>query len=168
MTWPTADSARPSTISRSREPCLLPTFPHTQSAHCESGVAANLLTHRGLPVSEAMAFGIGSGIFFGYLPFIRINGLPLVTYRAAAGHMLKKIAAIPGVSLIEKKFSSQAEAMAELDQALDALDGDRDFLKAGDVFSDDLIDGYIALKMKEVTRFRMSTHPVEFDMYYSS
>ena len=55
-----------------------------------------------------------------------------------------------------------------LDQALDALDADRDFLKAGDVFSDDLIDGYIALKMQEVTRFRMSTHPVEFDMYYSS
>ncbi|NBB92268.1 MAG: type I glutamate--ammonia ligase [Gammaproteobacteria bacterium] len=55
-----------------------------------------------------------------------------------------------------------------LDQALDALDKDRDFLKAGDVFSDDLIDGYINLKMKEVTRFRMSTHPVEFDMYYSN
>jgi len=55
-----------------------------------------------------------------------------------------------------------------LDQALDALDTDRDFLKAGDVFTDDLIDGYIALKMNEVTRFRMSTHPVEFDMYYSS
>jgi len=55
-----------------------------------------------------------------------------------------------------------------LDQALEALDADRDFLKAGDVFSDDLIDGYIDLKMREVTRFRMSTHPVEFDMYYSS
>ncbi|MGB0514379.1 MAG: type I glutamate--ammonia ligase [Wenzhouxiangellaceae bacterium] len=55
-----------------------------------------------------------------------------------------------------------------LDQALEALDHDRDFLKAGDVFSDDMIDGYINLKMKEVTRFRMSTHPVEFDMYYSS
>ncbi|NND44895.1 MAG: type I glutamate--ammonia ligase [Xanthomonadales bacterium] len=54
-----------------------------------------------------------------------------------------------------------------LDQALEALDGDREFLKAGGVFSDDLIDGYIALKMDEVTRFRMSTHPVEFDMYYS-
>ena len=55
-----------------------------------------------------------------------------------------------------------------LDQALEALDADREFLKAGDVFSDDLIDGYSALKMQEVTRFRMSTHPVEFDMYYSS
>jgi len=54
-----------------------------------------------------------------------------------------------------------------LDQALEALDADREFLTAGGVFSDDLIDGYIALKMDEVTRFRMSTHPVEFDMYYS-
>lgn len=54
-----------------------------------------------------------------------------------------------------------------LDQALEALDGDRDFLKAGDVFSDDLIDGYIDLKMEEVTRFRKSTHPVELAMYYS-
>jgi len=54
-----------------------------------------------------------------------------------------------------------------LDQALDCLDQDRDFLKAGDVFSDDLIDAYIELKMEEVTRLRMSTHPVEFDMYYS-
>jgi glutamine synthetase len=54
-----------------------------------------------------------------------------------------------------------------LDQALEALDKDREFLKAGGVFDDDLIDGYIELKMEEVNRLRMSTHPVEFDMYYS-
>jgi glutamine synthetase len=54
-----------------------------------------------------------------------------------------------------------------LDQALDALDADREFLKVGGVFSDDLINAYIKLKMEEVTRFRMTTHPVEFDMYYS-
>jgi glutamine synthetase len=54
-----------------------------------------------------------------------------------------------------------------LDQALEHLDRDRAFLKAGGVFSDDLIDAYIELKMQEVTRLRMSTHPVEFDMYYS-
>ena len=54
-----------------------------------------------------------------------------------------------------------------LDQALSALDKDREFLTAGGVFSDDLIDGYIDLKMDEVTRLRMTTHPVEFDLYYS-
>ena len=52
-------------------------------------------------------------------------------------------------------------------QALEALDADREFLLAGDVFNNDLIDGYIALKMEEVTQIRMTTHPVEFDLYYS-
>jgi glutamine synthetase len=51
--------------------------------------------------------------------------------------------------------------------ALDYLDRDREFLKRGGVFTDDLIDAYIELKMEEVTRFRMTTHPVEYDMYYS-
>ncbi|AGA35268.1 Glutamine synthetase type I [Thioalkalivibrio nitratireducens DSM 14787] len=54
-----------------------------------------------------------------------------------------------------------------LDNALDELDKDRAFLTAGGVFTDDMIDAYIELKMEEVTRLRMTTHPVEFDMYYS-
>ncbi len=53
------------------------------------------------------------------------------------------------------------------DQALEALDNDRAFLTAGGVFTDDMIDGYIELKMEDITRLRMTTHPVEFDMYYS-
>ncbi len=54
-----------------------------------------------------------------------------------------------------------------LDMALEHLDKDRKFLTAGGVFTNDVIDGYIELKMHEVTRLRMTTHPVEFDMYYS-
>lgn len=54
-----------------------------------------------------------------------------------------------------------------LDVALEALDQDRGFLKAGGVFTDDTIDAYMELKMEEVTQLRMNTHPVEFDMYYS-
>ncbi|HET9219378.1 MAG TPA: glutamine synthetase, partial [Terriglobia bacterium] len=56
---------------------------------------------------------------------------------------------------------------ASLDEALNNLSKDRAFLTKGGVFSDDMIDAYIDLKMEEVTRFRMTTHPVEFDMYYS-
>ncbi|HET7569971.1 MAG TPA: type I glutamate--ammonia ligase [Gammaproteobacteria bacterium] len=55
-----------------------------------------------------------------------------------------------------------------LEQALESLDRDRDFLKAGDVFSDDLIDSYIKLKSHDVQRLRMTTHPIEFEMYYSA
>ncbi|MEM7750012.1 MAG: type I glutamate--ammonia ligase [Pseudomonadota bacterium] len=54
-----------------------------------------------------------------------------------------------------------------LREALQSLDSDRAFLKAGNVFSDDLIDAYIELKMEEVDRTDMTPHPVEFDMYYS-
>ncbi len=53
------------------------------------------------------------------------------------------------------------------DMALEALDADREFLTRGGVFTNDVIDAYIDLKLQEVTRFRMSTHPVEFDLYYS-
>ena len=56
---------------------------------------------------------------------------------------------------------------SSLDQALEALDKDREFLTRGGVFSNVMIDAYIELKMQEVQRFRMAPHPVEFDMYYS-
>jgi glutamine synthetase len=59
------------------------------------------------------------------------------------------------------------EVCYSLEQALKELDHDRRFLTAGGVFSDDLIDAYIKLKMENVTRLRMTTHPVEFDMYFS-
>ncbi|MFK7885553.1 MAG: glutamate--ammonia ligase [Gammaproteobacteria bacterium] len=59
------------------------------------------------------------------------------------------------------------EVAFSFDDALQALSDDREFLKAGDVFTDDVIDAYIDLKSEDVQRLRMSTHPVEFDMYYS-
>ena len=55
-----------------------------------------------------------------------------------------------------------------LREALDALDEDRDFLKAGGVFNDELIDGFIELKMEEVLYVEHTTHPAEFEMYYSA
>ncbi|NVK26309.1 MAG: glutamine synthetase, partial [Gammaproteobacteria bacterium] len=59
------------------------------------------------------------------------------------------------------------QVASSLEEALAALDADRDFLKAGGVFNDDTIDAYIELKSAEVERLNMTTHPVEFEMYYS-
>ena len=64
----------------------------------------------------------------------------------------------------EKRIPTVAHS---LDAALEALDGDRDFLTAGGVMDNDMIDAYIELKMEEVERLRLETHPCEFDMYYS-
>ena len=80
----------------------------------------------------------------------------------------------PGEAMDKDLYDLPAEEAASiptvchsLDQALDALNEDRAFLTAGGVFSDDMIDAFIELKMADVTRLRMTTHPVEFDMYYS-
>jgi len=80
----------------------------------------------------------------------------------------------PGEAMDKDLYDLPAEEEAKIpqvatsfDEALDALNSDRAFLTEGGVFTDDMIDAYIELKMEEVTRLRMSTHPVEFDMYYS-
>jgi glutamine synthetase len=80
----------------------------------------------------------------------------------------------PGEPGDEDLYELSAEEEAKLpsvapsfEVALDALKTDREFLKVGGVMSDAMLDSYIELKMEEVTTLRMSTHPVEFEMYYS-
>ena len=80
----------------------------------------------------------------------------------------------PGDAADKDLYDLPAEEAAEiptvastLEMALEALDADRDFLTAGGVFTNDMIDGYIELKSEEVERLNMTTHPIEFDMYYS-
>ena len=69
--------------------------------------------------------------------------------------------------LSEKEKKSIPKVCGSLQEALNELDEDRDFLIAGGVFTNDMIDSYIELKMGEVTSLRSAPHPVEFDMYYS-
>ncbi len=80
----------------------------------------------------------------------------------------------PGDSADKDLYDLPPEELAEyptvcssLEEALTALSEDRDFLKEGGVFTDDAIDAYIALKNEEVETLNMTTHPVEFQMYYS-
>jgi glutamine synthetase len=74
------------------------------------------------------------------------------------------------VDLYELSPEEEAKLLlvsSSLDMSLDNLNRDREFLIQGDVFTNDLIDAYIDLKMKEVSRIRQATHPLEFEMYYS-
>jgi len=93
-------------------------FTHRQSSHCESGVVSNLLFHEGLDISEAMAFGVGRGLFFGYFPFIRVNGLPLTTFRCAVGGIFKQVTRRFGISVCWQKFRQPRAAMEALDRKL--------------------------------------------------
>ncbi len=66
-----------------------------------------------------------------------------------------------------EELSGVPTVCGSLRDALDALDADRGFLTKGDVFTEDMIDGYLALKWEEVYNFEHTPHPVEFQMYYS-
>lgn len=94
-------------------------FKHRHSAHCESGVTANLLLHHGIEVSEALTFGIGGGLLFGYLPFIRINRLPLITFRKGPGGIFGSATRRLGTEVRQQTFRRPEAAMTALDRALD-------------------------------------------------
>lgn len=93
-------------------------FNHVQTAHCESGVISNLFRHYGLTISEPMAFGIGAGIFFGHLPFVKVNGVPGTTYRIWPGAIFQRVCSRLGVKMQSQKFSSPEKAMQELDRVI--------------------------------------------------
>lgn len=93
-------------------------FIHHQSAHCENGVASNLLRHNGLDISEPMVFGIGSGLFFVYLPFVKVNHAPAISYRPLPGSIFNKVAKRLGLKIKREKFSSEANANKALDENL--------------------------------------------------
>jgi len=93
-------------------------FVHHHSAHCESGVISALFRDKGVQISEAMAFGIGSGIFFGHLPFIKWVGLPITTFRSRPGTLFAKVAKRLGGKFFTKKYRNAQKGMAELRRAL--------------------------------------------------
>ncbi len=94
-------------------------FTHKQSAHCENGVVSNLMRYNGFEVSEPMVFGIGSGLLFCYLPFLKVNHAPVVTYRALPGTIFKRFAKRTGVKIKREKFNSPQKAKARLDENLE-------------------------------------------------
>lgn len=95
-------------------------FPHRQFAHCESGVTANLLNYHGFSCSEAMVFGIGGGLFFGYVPFIKLNFLPLTTFRTSPGSIFTKATKRLGIEVKKEQFRSPVAAEKKLDLLLEA------------------------------------------------
>jgi hypothetical protein len=93
-------------------------FTHKQSAHCENGVVSNLMRHNGFEVSEPMVFGIGSGLLFSYLPFLKVNYAPVFTYRVMPGLIFNRFAKRVGIKVKREKFKKTEDAQARLDANL--------------------------------------------------
>ncbi|RMG21458.1 MAG: DUF4872 domain-containing protein [Bacteroidetes bacterium] len=94
-------------------------FEHIQAAHCENGVTTNLLRHIGIEqISEPLAFGIGSGLFFIYLPFLKINHGPAFAFRTMPGMIFRRTCRALGIPVVRRKFRSPARAEAYLNECL--------------------------------------------------
>lgn len=94
-------------------------FSHKMAAHCENGTTANLLNFQGIKLSEPLVFGIGSGCFFSYMTFIKVNGLPVISFRHWPGIIFKRTTLKLGVKIEKKKFSNRQKAMKMLDSLVE-------------------------------------------------
>src|SRR5687768_4605836 len=96
-------------------------FEHLQAAHCENGVTTNLLRSVGISkITEPLSFGIGSGIFFIQVPFMKVNNGPAIAFRTMPGLIFKRTCNRLGIPVIRKKFNSRSEAEKFLEQCLEA------------------------------------------------
>ncbi len=93
-------------------------YKHFQHAHCESGVTANLLRHEGINISEPMAFGIGAGIFFAHLPFVKVSGTPGTTFRTWPGAIFKRVTQRLHIDMHTERFRTPEKAMQALDDVI--------------------------------------------------
>lgn len=93
-------------------------FTHYQSAHCENGVVSNLLKHEGHNISEPLVFGIGSGLFFVYIPFLKVNHAPAISFRPMPGFIFKRFAKRTNIKIKRFKFRNKNKAQKALDDEL--------------------------------------------------
>jgi hypothetical protein len=94
-------------------------FNHLQSAHCETGVTAGLMHHIGIDkITEPLALGIGAGLFYIYIPFLKISNGPAIAFRVMPGLIFKRTCKALGIPVVRRKFSSRHEAVEVLDAQL--------------------------------------------------
>ncbi len=93
-------------------------FTHQHTAHCESGVMSTLLKHYGYDMNEAMVFGLAHALTFVYLPIVKLNSMPLISYRIAPRGIIKNVCRALGIRLKLQKFARPEQGAAALDEAL--------------------------------------------------
>jgi len=94
-------------------------FQHIQAAHCENGVTTNLLKHAGIhQITEPLAFGIGAGIFYIHIPFMKVSGGPAISFRTMPGQIFSRTCGALGVKVERRTFSSKQKAAEFLDACL--------------------------------------------------
>lgn len=94
-------------------------FEHRQSGHCESGVTSNLLNYHGFKLSEPLVFGIGTGLFFSHLPFLKMQHAPVTSFRVWPGMVFDRATKAIGAKTKIHTFRDPKESMDMLDSILE-------------------------------------------------
>jgi hypothetical protein len=95
-------------------------FEHHQAAHCENGVIKNMLNFYGFDLSEPMILGLSSGLFFTHLPFVKLAGMGVTTFRSFPGIFFSRIMKMLGFKTTTKRYLNKKKAMRKLDSVLSA------------------------------------------------
>ncbi len=92
-------------------------FRHNQTAHCENGVTVSLLKHHGVDfITEPLAFGLGSGLFYIHIPFMKVNNGPAISFRTMPGAIFKRTCKALNVEVDRRRFKSKIEAQNFLEK----------------------------------------------------
>ncbi|KAA6333796.1 hypothetical protein EZS27_017830 [termite gut metagenome] len=94
-------------------------FEHKPAAHCESGVTTNMLNFYGIRLSEPMVLGIGAGVFFSYMPFITLQGMPVVSFRPLPGHIFARVMQRLKINIRTRRFLNEDRSMKALDKLVE-------------------------------------------------
>ena len=96
---------------------MIKDFKHVQTAHCENGVITSLLQHQGLDfMTEPLAFGMGAGLFYIHIPYLKVNGGPMISFRTMPGWIFTKTCRSLNIELDKQKFKDPISAQKYLDQ----------------------------------------------------
>jgi hypothetical protein len=95
-------------------------FEHKPAGHCENGVIGNLLRFYGFDISEPVIFGLSSGLFFSHMPFIKLAGMPVTSFRTFPGVLFSRVMRLLGFKITTQRFLNEEKAMQKLDEVLQA------------------------------------------------
>lgn len=91
---------------------------HRPTAHCENGTISSLLRFHGIDLSEPMIFGLASGLYFSHVPFVKVSGMALTSFRTFPGVLFKRVTRMLGIKTGSRRFLNKEKAMHELDRLL--------------------------------------------------
>lgn len=93
-------------------------FDHKPAAHCENGVIANMLRFHGHDISEPLIFGLSSGLFFSHMPFVKMSGMAVTSFRTFPGVLFSRVARILGFKVKRRRYLNKQRAMKKMDEVL--------------------------------------------------